>query len=251
MLGAPQVQTVRFPKLDSTHLQARRELDTGVLVGPTLLVAGEQSGGVGRFGRPWSSPLGGLWCTLAWPLAGAVASKAPRLHESLGLRLGLACTEFVRDLVPPGYTVQLKWPNDVLLNHRKVLGLLTTFHPGQNPWLLVGVGLNANVCVAELFEDVQTTATTLLTETGRPIDLPGAARRLVDHLLPVLADPARAISADELARARALLANVDHQVQVSLPDGRKSGAVLKGLNAAGRAVVLREGEEVDVAATIQ
>lgn len=251
MPGAPNVQMVRFPKLDSTHLQARRELEAGVLVGPTLLVAGEQSGGVGRFGRPWSSPVGGLWCTLAWPLEAVGGATRPLLHESLGLRLGLACTDFVRALVPPGHTVHLKWPNDVLLSHRKVLGLLSTFHPGASPWLLVGVGLNANMSVAELFEDVQTTATTLLTETGRPIDLPAAARQLLDHLLPVLADPARAISADELARARVLLANLDHQVQVSLPDGRKTTAVLKGLTAEGRALISREGEEMEVTAAVQ
>lgn len=250
MLGAPKVQVVRFPKLDSTQLQAQRELDAGVFTGPTLLVAGEQSGGIGRFGRPWSSPLGGLWCTLAWPLGAMRYSPGALLHESLGVRLGLACADFVRAIVPLDCRVQLKWPNDVLLNNRKVLGLLTSFHPKPEPWLLVGVGLNANVCVAELFEDVQTTATTLLTETGRPIDLPAAARLLTDYLLPVLADTGRAISSEELARARSQLANVDQQVQVSLPDGRKTSAVLRGLTATGRALVARDGEEMEVSAMV-
>ena len=61
--------------------------------------AEEQRGGVGRFGRPWMSPRGGLWCTFAAP----VPEDARLFMEGLGLRIGVTCAEFVESLLPEGF----------------------------------------------------------------------------------------------------------------------------------------------------
>ena len=86
--------TIKLDTIDSTNRYARAEVESGRLSadGATVFVAARQTGGVGRFGRAWASPLGGLWYTLAWPVVGDVL-------DGLGLRVGVACVEFVRGLV--------------------------------------------------------------------------------------------------------------------------------------------------------
>jgi biotin-(acetyl-CoA carboxylase) ligase len=88
----PAVQVDVFDSLESTSLHARRLVEAeGAGLIARLVVAGTQTGGIGRFRRRWASPRGGLWCTLVWPLApdgGAVL-------DGLGVRIGVACLEAV------------------------------------------------------------------------------------------------------------------------------------------------------------
>jgi BirA family biotin operon repressor/biotin-[acetyl-CoA-carboxylase] ligase len=111
----------------------------------TIVVAGEQLEGRGSRGRAWHSPPGGLWLSALFrpPATGAV--------EVISLRVGLAVAAAVESLVCG--QIYLKWPNDLMLEERKVGGILceARWQGGALGWVAAGVGLNVrNQIPAEL-----------------------------------------------------------------------------------------------------
>jgi BirA family transcriptional regulator, biotin operon repressor / biotin---[acetyl-CoA-carboxylase] ligase len=121
-LGFPRVH---YRRTDSTNLRARELAARGAPHG-TLVTAGEQSAGRGRQGRIWTAPAGrALLCSLL--------VRDP--FALLPLAAGVAVAEVI------GFGAVLKWPNDVLLDGRKVAGILVEGRP-QERWAVVGIGLN-------------------------------------------------------------------------------------------------------------
>lgn len=102
----------------------------------TIVVAGEQLEGRGSRGRVWHSPPGGLWLSALFrpPTTGAV--------EVISLRVGLSVAAAIESLV--GGRIHLKWPNDLMLEERKVGGILceARWQGGALGWVAAGVGLN-------------------------------------------------------------------------------------------------------------
>ncbi len=235
---------VRFEEIDSTSTHAHREIHAGRLEpSPVAFVAAQQSAGVGRFGRTWVSPRGGLWITLAWPTTEAELTKT---LDGLGLRVGVACLRVVRhalDGAPSDPFVRLKWPNDVLAHGRKVLGVLTeVVHepaPGRRPWLLVGAGINANLDLSLLPDELRGHATTLARELGRPVDLGTLEIDLLHELRAAIASPG--LDRETILEAGQSLHGLERDTIVSMPDGSKVSGVLKGLNDHGMAVLDVDG----------
>jgi len=125
--------------IPSTNARARERAaagDTNVVV-----LADEQTGGRGRLDRAWASPSGGIWCSLL------VRPDLPAAHAPIAtLAAAVAVTEAVATV---GVDAGIKWPNDVLVGdqERKLAGILTEM-AGEHDrieWLIVGIGLNANV----------------------------------------------------------------------------------------------------------
>ncbi|HVU62790.1 MAG TPA: biotin--[acetyl-CoA-carboxylase] ligase [Phycisphaerales bacterium] len=235
---------VRFDDIPSTSGHARAEIASGRLTSqPVAFVAATQSAGVGRFHREWQSPPGGLWLTLAWPTSDPDLSS---VLDGLGLRIGIGCLRIVARALadaPGDPHVRLKWPNDILVRGRKVLGVLTeVVHgppPEARPWVLVGVGINANIDLAALREDVRSHATSLAAELGRPVDLAALERDLVEELRIALST--HGLARDLITEAAKHLHGLDRDTTVSLPDGTRITGVLKGLNEHGMAVLDIEG----------
>jgi len=104
--------------------------------GGLAVVAAHQRFGHGQRGRPWDSPVGGLWLSAAmpWPTALPDSASLP-LAVAVGLALQLEAL---------GALVQLKWPNDVLVGGRKLAGILPRLRlrGAQVRWAQVGLGLN-------------------------------------------------------------------------------------------------------------
>jgi BirA family biotin operon repressor/biotin-[acetyl-CoA-carboxylase] ligase len=235
-----EVALREFVEVDSTSLMARREIAAGRLAhaaGPVAFLAASQTGGVGRFGRAWSSLVGGLWLTVAWPVAGDGA----RVIDGLGLRVGVACVEFVRGLVGERERarVMLKWPNDVVMDGRKVCGALCEVvrGAGMERWVLVGVGLNANFGADELPRELRETAGTLRELAGVEIEIGAAARALAGQLGEAITGCG--LSQETLAAARRMVMGVGQVSSVSMPTGEKTDAVLIGLDEMGQAVFRR------------
>lgn len=238
------VRVERFETLDSTNLHARRQVQCGALRpedAPVLYVATEQTGGVGRLGRAWSSPRGGLWMTLARPIDPAKAGL-----PTLGLRVGAACLASVlRFTGGPAAggprDVHLKWPNDVLIGGCKVLGALceTVRHPVAHPalgaaWVLVGVGVNANFPAAALPAGLRRPPTTLLDELGREVDLQLLREDLCARLTAAISDPE---PAHALTLARQRLYGRGGRISLHMPDGSAVSGTLETLNGDGLPVV--------------
>ena len=104
--------------------------------GGLAVVAAHQRFGHGQRGRPWDSPVGGLWLSAAMPWPTALADSA---SLSLAVAVGLAL-----QLEALGVVAQLKWPNDVLVGGRKLAGILPRLRlrGAQVRWAQVGLGLN-------------------------------------------------------------------------------------------------------------
>jgi len=170
--GVPQVGL--FRQLPST-LDAIHDLGAQGAAEGTVVLAEEQTAGRGRDGRTWRSPLGGVWLAMLF--------RPPPERVELGaasIRAGLALADAVDALLAAPAT-RLKWPNDVLLDDRKLAGILSEarWQGGRLQWLAVGLGVN--VC-NEIPADVAKRAIALRER------LP-AVRRLdvLDHLVPALA----------------------------------------------------------------
>jgi BirA family transcriptional regulator, biotin operon repressor / biotin---[acetyl-CoA-carboxylase] ligase len=140
-LGHPRVH---YRAIGSTNARAR-ELAAAGLPHGTLVTASEQSAGRGRQGRTWTAEAGrALLCSV-------VIRNPPAL---LPLVAGVAVAEAV------GPDARVKWPNDVLLDGRKVAGILVEGRP-QEGWAVVGIGLNVALRVEDLPAELRCTAGTL------------------------------------------------------------------------------------------
>jgi BirA family biotin operon repressor/biotin-[acetyl-CoA-carboxylase] ligase len=126
-----------FEELDSTNEEARRRALAGE-AGPLWIVARRQTAGRGRRGRAWTSKTGNLFATGLYQL-----DTGPARAAQLSFAAALAVGDLAAGVIDPSL-VKLKWPNDVLINGRKVAGILleSGSHPNGGLWLGVGIGVN-------------------------------------------------------------------------------------------------------------
>jgi len=171
---------VHLRETASTNDRARALAAAGAPHG-TLVTAGVQTAGRGRQGRAWMAPPG---CAL-------LCSLLLRAYDPLlPLRGGLA----VADLA--GSRALVKWPNDVLVDGRKLAGILVEARP-QDGWAVLGIGVNAAVDLGALPPGVRERAATL----GRPAHaLEATLSELLGHLATRLAEPAEVCLAALRAR---------------------------------------------------
>jgi BirA family transcriptional regulator, biotin operon repressor / biotin---[acetyl-CoA-carboxylase] ligase len=134
---------------------SQRLLDPGLEEG-AVAVCDEQTAGRGRLGRSWSAPAGtAILCSVL------LRPPAERAFAELSLVGGVAVAEAVETATH--LAAQIKWPNDVLLNRRKVAGVLAETSAGA---VVLGVGLNVNQSRGELPTDANVAAGSLLTTDG-------------------------------------------------------------------------------------
>jgi BirA family biotin operon repressor/biotin-[acetyl-CoA-carboxylase] ligase len=136
---------------DSTNTRARELAAAGAPHG-TVVTAAEQTEGRGRQGRTWTAAPGKalLYSAILRPLG-----ERPLLP----LAAGLAVCETAEQLVA-GVECSVKWPNDVLLNGRKLAGILIEARP-QDDWAVIGVGLNLSIAPHEFPRELRDTAISL------------------------------------------------------------------------------------------
>ncbi len=155
--------TVHFDDVtDSTNRVAKELAKEGAPSG-TLAAADYQSAGRGRFDRVWSAPEGTA-ITMSLVLR---PEFAPSCAPMLTLVMGLSVAQAVEQL---GMAPQIKWPNDVVVNRKKICGILTemSLQGDQIDSVVIGVGININI--PEFPEDMKDKATSLLLETGKTFD---------------------------------------------------------------------------------
>jgi BirA family transcriptional regulator, biotin operon repressor / biotin---[acetyl-CoA-carboxylase] ligase len=131
----------------------------------TGVIADSQSGGKGRFGRSWHSPRGANIYTSVILRPQMESSEISRIP----IMAGVAVAE-VLDAFCPG-KISLKWPNDVLLNDKKVCGILSTakITAGKIDFIVLGIGINVNMSGNQFSEEIRDSATSLFVETGREL----------------------------------------------------------------------------------
>ena len=172
--------------LPSTNELAMRLAEIHVPEG-TVVVAEEQTAGRGRRGRTWVSPRGGIWLSVI------LRPRLPLAQLPLvGLAVAVAAARAIR--VTTRLAARVKWPNDVLVDGAKVAGVLTEAGP-DGEWIVVGVGINANVEPSELPQDLPQPALSLAGRLGAPVDRGELTRLLlreIDHAYGQLQEAAGA-----------------------------------------------------------
>lgn len=205
-LGTPRVH---YRRTGSTNERARALAGRGAPHG-TVVTASEQSAGRGRQGRTWTAPPGrALLCSV-------LVRSPPRL---LPLAAGVAVAEVA------GEGAKVKWPNDVLVNARKVAGILVEGRP-QEHWAVVGIGLNVALRPKDFPPELRETAGTL---GFAPDALEPTLERLLESLQRWLAVDESTVL--EAVRARDAL--LDREVRWGGGEGRGAG-----IDGDGRLVVL-------------
>lgn len=155
-----------FPEVDSTNDEAKRRLRGRSSV---LVLAERQRRGRGRQGRRWESPPGGLWFSLGF------REQQVKNITLLPLLAGVATAQGLRRL---GFDARIKWPNDILIDGKKVAGILVEVEMeargrgAKEPIVIaVGIGINVNIAEKELqgrLEGVR--VGTLMGIAGRRVD---------------------------------------------------------------------------------
>jgi len=183
-----KIKRLDFPTIDSTNFEARRRWNSPLLREEAaaalrdgrrpawVFVAREQTAGRGRLGRIWKSPRGGLWFSVLWPFT----VDSSRM-EGISLAIGLAVAEAIECIVC--VDCKLKWPNDLLLGDRKLAGILCELESRPDGTaLIIGIGINANLSLADFGIATDYGATTLLDEIGQEVNLEQLLEAVLDRL---------------------------------------------------------------------
>jgi BirA family biotin operon repressor/biotin-[acetyl-CoA-carboxylase] ligase len=152
-----------FPMIESTNEYLKSQAGKGAQDG-LVAIAEVQQGGKGRVGRLWVSPSGGIWLSLL------LRPKLDPVHApKITLMTGVVVAQTIQKLT--GLEPKLKWPNDVMVNEKKVCGILTEMSGDRDriEYIVVGVGVNANFTLSSLPRTIHDSATTLQLEVGHEI----------------------------------------------------------------------------------
>ncbi|MBM2825809.1 MAG: Biotin--[acetyl-CoA-carboxylase] ligase [Dehalococcoidales bacterium] len=159
-----------YPRLTSTMDIARQEAQKKAAEG-TIVIADEQTAARGRLKRVWISPGGNIaFSIILYP----GIAHLPYLI----MLASLAVVHSIESVT--GLKAQIKWPNDVLINGRKVCGILIESDVRSNVvhYTIIGIGINVNLSLAD-FPEIRSIATSLADEAGRDV----SRLSLIRHLL--------------------------------------------------------------------
>lgn len=162
-----------FKETESTNIIAHK-IAASVNEG-TLVIAESQTAGRGRLGRKWISPEGGIWLSII------LKPRIQPLHApQITFLAGVSVARTIRSL---GLPAKIKWPNDILINGKKVCGVLTEIRAEADliDYLIIGIGIDANVDTESFPDDIRDSSTSLKKEKGEKIDRAGFVRKLLEE----------------------------------------------------------------------
>lgn len=219
-----------YETINSTNLRAKLDADNGAPEG-ALVVADMQTAGRGRRGRTWSSPAGlNVYFTLILK-----PRYVPDKASMVTLVMALAVAEGIRETC--GVEAGIKWPNDIVVNGKKICGILTEMSVEKDFIHHVVIGVGINVGLQEFAPELADTATSLQAECGRKV--PKAA--LVANIMKAFEKYYESFRektdlSDLVDSYNKMLVNRGKTVRVLDPKGEYSG-VAEGINELGELLV--------------
>lgn len=162
-----------FDSITSTNDKAK-ELALNDYPHGTVIIAEEQTSGRGRLGRSWISPkYKGIWMSII------LRPNINTLDVPKITQVTAAAVE--KSLLNMNLKTYIKWPNDIILNSKKICGILTEMSGEINNvnYVVVGIGINANLDIEDFNEDLKEKATSIKIEENKPIK----RKLLVSHIL--------------------------------------------------------------------
>jgi len=220
---------LRFDVVDSTNEKAKELLGQNAEEG-TVILAGRQAAGRGRYGRAWASPPGGLYLSI-------LLTPKERIAQLLSLLSGLPVVRTLRGF---GIEASLKWPNDVLVHGLKICGILCEgVYRHDVYWAIVGIGINVVMDPRRVPQDVQSTATSLRREIGGDVEPESVLVALLKEYNDFYAAYVGQGTDRLLTEYRGLCSTVGKSVVIETAKGKFSGNAID-ISGAG-ALVLDSG----------
>ncbi len=225
-----------YEETGSTNADAKRLAEEGASHG-SVVVADKQNAGRGRRGRIWQSPAGKdlYFSILLKP------DFAPDKAAGLTLVMALAVARAVEEHC--GIRAEIKWPNDVVVNGKKVCGILTEMNVETDyiQYVVIGVGINVNRTnrPEEIPAELQGVATSLLLEGGETVARAGLLQEVLRAFEHDYEKYVQCLNLELLLEEyNARLVNRGRQVRVLDPKGEWEG-IARGINASGELLVER------------
>ena len=214
--------------IESTNARARDLAAEGR--SDVVVLADEQTGGRGRLDRAWTSPSGGIWLSILFR-----PEVPPATVPLFTLAAAVATARAAR---AAGVDATIKWPNDVLVDGDKLAGILTEMEGEADrvSWVVVGVGVNANVDPVVLSRE---DATSLRSELGASVDRRAFTQRLLESV-----DALRTDRDAILPAWRDLSATLGREVRVETPGGTVHGTAVDVRHPGALLVETADGTEV-------
>jgi BirA family biotin operon repressor/biotin-[acetyl-CoA-carboxylase] ligase len=151
-------------KVGSTNLMARELAVKGIKNG-TVVIADTQDKGKGRNGKIWTSPKA---CNIYMSII-LKPKFSPEAANGMTILAATAAAESIEEI--SSITPQIKWPNDILINSKKVSGILTEMstHNKVIEYIIVGIGINVNLKEEDIYENIKNIATSLYIERTKKL----------------------------------------------------------------------------------
>lgn len=223
-----------YPKLDSTNTKAWELISENVENG-TVVITDNQAAGRGRQTNKWISiPEKNLtFSVILYPNA---LLNQINLYSLIA---GLAITDC---LIEHNIPTQLKWPNDILLNNKKVGGILceSKISGGVIKSMVIGIGLNVNEELTEFLKDLRNSATSLKIESGKQYQLEILLANILNHLEQRIKCKE---TKSQLLDWEQRCAHLGQKVNFYSGNQKVKGRFI-GLSSAGQAVIVIDNEEV-------
>ena len=151
-------QLYYFKRISSTNSEAKKRASTTVLQAGTTFIAAQQDNGKGTDGNQWHSSKGNLYLSIVFPFDDKITSLFP-FYPAVALAKMLR-----RDYNIPAH---VKWPNDVLVGHKKIAGILCEGLSGK--YMIMGIGINT---LQEVFpKEIENIATSIALECTKKIKI--------------------------------------------------------------------------------
>lgn len=169
-------QIVYFNSIDSTNNEAKKLASSGCSEG-IVIISEEQTMGRGRLGRNWVSPkFKGIWMSIV------LRPDIDPMNVAKITQVGAAAV--LKAIKEQGINAYIKWPNDIVLNNKKVCGILTEMSGEINNvnYVVMGIGINVNIDKEDFPEEIEEIATSLKIEEGKSIERKALVASILNNL---------------------------------------------------------------------
>jgi BirA family biotin operon repressor/biotin-[acetyl-CoA-carboxylase] ligase len=223
-------------KVDSTNNLAKKYADEGCDQGLTV-IAEEQTGGKGRLSRPWQSPTGvGVWMSIV---------LRPKVEPLMAPQLALLAAAAVAGGISlySGLKAEIKWPNDILIDGKKICGILTEMKSEMEyiHYCVIGIGINVNTPQESFSPDLLHKAGSLRMFTGKSLQRAGLIRSILQEIEKLYIcwlkegfEPVRKIWLEKSC-------TLNHNVAVNTPGGAIIEGLAKDIDESGALIIDQAG----------
>lgn len=230
---------VHFDTVDSTNKVAKELAVDEAIKDGTLVVSEEQTMGKGRLGRKWVSPKNkGIWMSLI------LKPEIEPSEAAIVTQIGAAAVYLT--LKEMGLDALVKWPNDIVVNKKKVCGILTEMNAelSRINYIVMGIGINVNLDKEEIDDEIINVATSVKIEKGESVSRQQILANIMKHFEELYDDFVHNNNIDEAIQiCKKGSAVIGEQITI-IKKGEKISAKAIDLNKKGELLVQYEDGEI-------